>query len=493
MLQTAIDHYHALLDSDTARATHEQLTARQNDLGLFFGTRPLATVLRPRLITAEQLRLLEEACGLVGQALRTLGDAMLADPTLRARVALTPHEEALVQIDPGFGEHSAHSRMDTFLTLDGSSLQFVEYNAESPAAIAYEDVLSQVFAELPAMQQFARRYELRPLPARGRLLDTLLASWREYGGQAAPTIAILDWHGLPTRSEFLLFQRFFHENGLTAAICSPDDLVYRDGRLFATTYEIIAADGTVRPYSAALHPPLVRAQHAAPSGDQRTQPASAVSDFPITLVYKRVLTSELLTHYGTEALDHPLMQAYRDGNICVVNNFRAKLLHKKAVFDLLIDPELQYLFTPDQQAAIARHVPWTRVVRQGQAHYQGETLDLLDFARKSRDRLVLKPNDEYGGKGVVIGWETEPAAWDAALAEALQTPSILQERVTIAYEDYPSMVDGRLQIGRRLVDTDPFMFGAQVQGTLCRLSTVTLLNVTAGGGSTVPVFVIDEK
>jgi hypothetical protein len=476
MLQTAIDHYHALLDADTARATHEHLTARQSDLGLFFGTRPLATVLRPRLITAEQLRLLEDACGLVGQALRTLGDTMLADMALRARIALTPHEEALVQIDPGFAEHSAHSRMDTFLTLDGASLQFVEYNGESPAAIAYEDVLSQVFAELPAMQQFARRYELRSLSARQRLLDTLLASWQEFGGQQAPTIAILDWHGLPTRSEFLLFQRFFHENGITAAICSPDDLVYRDGQLFATAYELISSDGAVESYAA----------------DQRAHSLSAVSDFPVSLVYKRVLTSELLTRYGTDALNHPLMQAYRNGKVCVVNSFRAKLLHKKAIFDLLTDPELQHLFTPEQQAAIARHVPWTRVVRRGQAHYQGETIELLDFARNNRDRLVLKPNDEYGGKGVVIGWETEPAAWEAALAEALDTPSILQERVTIAYEDYPAMVDGALHIGRRLVDTDPFMFGSHVQGTLCRLSTVTLLNVTAGGGSTVPVFVIEK-
>ena len=27
-------------------------------------------------------------------------------------------------------------------------------------------------------------------------------------------------------------------------------------------------------------------------------------------------------------------------------------------------------------------------------------------ARRERDTLVLKPNDEYGGKGVLLGWET---------------------------------------------------------------------------------------
>jgi hypothetical protein len=43
------------------------------------------------------------------------------------------------------------------------------------------------------------------------------------------------------------------------------------------------------------------------------------------------------------------------------------------------------------------------------------------------------------------------------------------------------------------VDSDPYMFGTDVEGCLTRLSTVTLLNVTAGGGSTVPTFVVEEK
>jgi hypothetical protein len=93
----------------------------------------------------------------------------------------------------------------------------------------------------------------------------------------------------------------------------------------------------------------------------------------------------------------------------------------------------------------------------------------------------------------VIGWEASADEWDAALAEGLRAPSVLQERVTIAYEEYPAIVDGRLQIGRRLVDSDPFVFDTEVAGCLCRLSTVTLLNVTAGGGSTAPVFVVEEK
>jgi uncharacterized circularly permuted ATP-grasp superfamily protein len=343
--------------------------------------------------------------------------------------------------------------MDTFLTVDGSSLQFVEYNAESPAAIAYEDVLSDVVARLPAMQRFAERYRLRPLPARQQLLETLLASWREFGGISAPTIAILDWKGLPTHSEFLLFQQYFRDHNLEAIICSPDELSYADGRLYAL------ADGV------------------------RT---------PIDLIYKRVLTSELLMRYGDDVFAHPLVLAYAAGKICLVNSFRAKLLHKKSIFSLLSDDRLQERFSADERDAIGRYVPWTRLLHAGESTYAGERIDLIDFTRKNRERLLLKPNDEYGGKGIIIGWETSADEWDRGVQEALQSPFVVQERVEIAYEDYPSMIDGQLQVGRRLVDTDPFLFGSQVVGSLTRLSTVTLLNVTAGGGSTAPVFVIDK-
>jgi uncharacterized circularly permuted ATP-grasp superfamily protein len=454
MLEEAISHYHSLLDPDTARATQEQLTAEQRANNLFFGDRPLATVLRPRFLTQAQYAYVQSACGFVTAVAHRLAGQMLDDPALRADLELTPAEQRLIAMHPGYPEPSAHSRMDTFLTVDGRSLQFVEYNGESPAAIAYEDVLSDVFEQLPAMQHFAERYSIAKLPARQHLLATLLGAWREFGGTASPTIAILDWKGLPTHSEFLLFQQYFHDNGVEALICSPDELVYSDGRLAART---------------------------------------AAGPVPIDLVYKRVLTSEFLIRYGDEVFDHPLVRAYADGKVCMVNSFRAKLLHKKSIFALLTADELQGEFSPDERAAIARHVPWTRLVRAGETSYQGSRVDLIEFARKHQERLLLKPNDEYGGKGIIIGWETSAADWDRGLAEALQSPFVLQERVEIAYEDYPALVDGQLQIGRRLVDTDPFLFGTTVQGSLTRLSTVTLLNVTAGGGSTVPVFLIEPR
>jgi hypothetical protein len=70
----------------------------------------------------------------------------------------------------------------------------------------------------------------------------------------------------------------------------------------------------------------------------------------------------------------------------------------------------------------------------------------------------------------------------------------VQERVKLPSEPYPSLVDGQVRIFDRMLDTNPFVFyGAYVDGCLTRLSTVALLNVTAGGGSSAPTMLVEPR
>jgi uncharacterized circularly permuted ATP-grasp superfamily protein len=126
--------------------------------------------------------------------------------------------------------------------------------------------------------------------------------------------------------------------------------------------------------------------------------------------------------------------------------------------------------------------------------YHSQEIDLLPFLSSHKDQFVLKPNDEYGGKGIVLGWETGQSQWDESLAVALAEPYIVQERVPIPVEPYPSLVEGQVEIFNRLIDTNPYIwYGEYVSGCLTRLSTAELMNVTAGGGSAVPTFVIERR
>jgi uncharacterized circularly permuted ATP-grasp superfamily protein len=174
-----------------------------------------------------------------------------------------------------------------------------------------------------------------------------------------------------------------------------------------------------------------------------------------------------------------------------VNPFRCKPIHKKAIFAVLTDESLQARFTDGQRAAIAAHVPWTRRVREQKDTKDGRSIDLPRYIRENRDRLVLKPNDEYGGKGVFIGWESSPAEWEQALLTALRSSYVVQQRVELLRQTFPELAPD-LRFRDFVVDLDPYVFDGEVEGFLTRLSGTSLANVTSGGGQ-VPAFLVEPR
>ncbi|MFI5271540.1 MAG: hypothetical protein ACHQ4H_00735 [Ktedonobacterales bacterium] len=451
-LRDAIAAYHDLLTDERAAQSQVQIDDQLTRRGLFFGERPLTSVLRPRFLTPAQYTYLRERTRPVLSAFDKAYRAALADRAVRDQFRLMPWEDELIALDPGFALASPTGRLDTFLSDDASSLKLVEYNAETPAAPAYNDVLTEVFWGLPVMRDFLRAWEVRPLPVRHSVLHALLAAFEQWsrasGNTAPPSIGILDWRDVPTYSEHLLFKDYFAAQGIAAITCDPRAVEYRDGALVC-------------------------------------------GDFAINLIYKRVLISELIAREGR---DGPVVRAVADGAVCMVNPFRCKVLHKKASLAVLSDERNAALFTPDERQAIADHIPWTRIVAERHTDYHGQQVDLLPHIAAQRDRFVLKANDEYGGKGIYLGWETPAAEWEQALRLALDEPFVVQERVAVPSEPYPSLIAGTLQIFDRILDTAPFVFGgAYVDGALTRLSTEALVNVTAGGGSTVPTFVVQPR
>jgi uncharacterized circularly permuted ATP-grasp superfamily protein len=161
---------------------------------------------------------------------------------------------------------------------------------------------------------------------------------------------------------------------------------------------------------------------------------------------------------------------------------------------VLTDQRRAHLFSDEEQEAIAAHVPWTRIVRAEKSDYHGEQVDLVEFAAKNRDRLVLKPNDDYGGHGITIGWNADEAAWNEALRAAIADGDYLvQERVPTAREAFPALMeDGTIEFAEQLVDLDPLLFNGKVGSAFTRLSGTELANVSSGGGM-VPTYIISKR
>lgn len=450
MLPEAVSHYHDLLkDESLAESSRLMLDEGLERAKLIFGGRRLSPYLRPHFVSEKDFENVTRICETVWSAIQKVKDAAIVNDSILNDLGLTEIERELVSIDPGYSQVSPTARLDSFLTQQAYS--FVELNGESPAGIAYADAAYDIFSALPVMKKFGEKYVVRALYGRAHMLDVLLQSYEEFLGrkpERAPHIAIIDLPGVPTLKEFELFKEYFEGYGYPSLICTPQELEYSGGRLRCGTFEI-------------------------------------------DIVYKRLLVNEYLPIMA----DHPaLLNAYRAGDVCLVNSFRSKLIHKKALFAVLTDRKRSHLFSTAEQQAIDSHVPWTRLVREEKSDFHGESIDLVQFVRSNQSRLVLKPNDDYGGHGITIGWNADESAWETALGEALADGDYLvQERVPTARESFPALRDdGTFEFAEQLVDLDPLLFNGKVGSAFTRLSSNELANVTSGGGM-VPTFIIQKR
>ena len=450
MLNEAVTYYHKLLeDRELANSSLALLDEGLERSKLIFGGRRLSPYLRPHFVREEDFARIVRVCETVWNAIEKVKDEAVGNNELLDELGLTPIERELVLIDPGYRAVSPTARLDSFLTDERYS--FVELNGESPAGIAYADAAFEIFESLPVMKRFAEKYNVRRFEGRPLMLKVLLECHEEFLGRKpdrAPHIAIVDLKDLPTLKEFELFREYFEAQGYPSVIASPEELAFANGRL-------------------------------------------RKGDFEIDIVYKRLLVNEYLPIMDK----HPaLLDAYRAGAVCMVNSFRSKVIHKKALFAVLTDARYAGLFSSEEREAIAAHVPWTRQVRAGKSDYFGEEIDLLKFVNERRDRLVLKPNDDYGGHGIYIGWNIDEIGWDEAIHKALGNGDYLvQERVPTAREVFPALTaDGEINFVEQLVDLDPMLFNGKVGSAFTRLSSNELANVTAGGGM-VPTFLISAR
>jgi uncharacterized circularly permuted ATP-grasp superfamily protein len=454
-LDEAIARYHRILESEPYRDLRwvknlqEQMEARQ----LSAGGRLLCPFLRPNFVTQKQYDNLVKT----GEALVSAVDRMLkmalASPQLLSRMQLFPAEKMLAAIDPGYEMSEVSAQLD--LQIQNGSLHVLQYNADALSGAAYAEGLSDLFYDCPPVKEFRRRYTLTRVGGKKPFLDALLKAWGMFrantsGAKKNPNIAILEMRPVTSRSEYEIFRDYFREAGFPTELVSPDQLEYRNGILRA--------------------------------GSEKNGP------FDIDLIYRRVSAQEFLMRF---TLNHPLVQAYRDRKVCVVNSFRSELSHKKAMFALLTDDNLTAKFPPNERKAITEHVPWTRIVKSGKTTYHDQTVELLDFIRENREKLVLRPNDEYSDLHSFIGYEHDEGSWARAIREAQRSPYVVQERVPPSRTVFPLMSYGHLEFKEMQVDVQPQAFLGKVAGCSSYLSSGPGTYSPASGIA--PTFIIDPK
>jgi hypothetical protein len=426
-LGEAIARYHRLLESPEhrdlswAEGLQEAMRARR----LTEAGRLVTPVLRPHFITLRQHEALTKAANGVTLLLERIQNLALQNPQLLARLHLLPAEKMLAMVPAGYTSLNVSTR------LDGHSSSTVVFNGlkpRTPATVPYAEDLSELFLELPIVKEFKRgHYKLSKLNSGKHLYQGVVKTWKEFGDPLrTPQAAIVEFgqQFSGESHESQLLSELFTTQGIPTSVVSPDQLRYQGGVLHG-------------------------------------------GNGPINMVFRRFRTQELLLRYD---LAHPLLNAYRDGAICVINGFRSELAERRALFALLTDDNLTASWSAAERQLIRDHVAWTRVVVESKTSRHDTVVDLPDFIVKNRDSLVLLPNDDSAEQPAFYGSELTQAAWGRAVNTALRSPYVVQDAVLADPQVFPLYSYGELQMKSLQVTVHPHQVLGQAQGLSATLS-----------------------
>lgn len=437
-----------LAQPEASRKALEWIHVQQVAREVMFGGKSVPTLLRPNFISPAQERMLRGVTGVVMDCLEKVIKTYFESDVLHDVLRLSELEREMVSIEPGIERCIVKSRLDAFM--DGDSLKFLEFNCDSPAAVAYGHMQNEIFYQTFLVEALTDKYELTWYNRSRMMFDALMQAYREFGGDAQrteenPHIAITDWRDVKTIHEFRILKGDFEDYGCPVTIIDPRDFELKGGRLLA-------------------------------------------AGRPVDIVYRRVIIREVLEK---ESEVGAFLEACRRRLVCVANSFRSKVVSNKSTLAVLTDHRFDKLFTDEQNEIKYRHIPWTRNFLPGKATYKDKDVDIIELARGEKDDFILKPCDGYGGQGVCVGRSVSAGEWEEMLNKVSGGGYVIQEYVDIPEEDFP-IVEDEVRIEKRKVNLNPFAIGGHYGGCISRVSASPIINVSAGGGM-VPTFCIWPK
>ncbi|CAN0401733.1 unnamed protein product [Discosporangium mesarthrocarpum] len=323
---------------------------------------------------------------------------------------------------------------------------FFELNGGIPGGIEIVHRLSETFRRSSIFRQVAQQVPLEPFDLRRATCASLQKAWQSWGGSGQPTVALVDWiEDAPLIHEFEIFVHWMEEIGLDCMLVDPRELEIVGDRLVAR-------------------------------------------GVAIDIVYRRLTLPDMVQRPDDTAV---VTEAAVRNLACIIDPFLPSVLDRKSIFALLTDPRFDFGLTVAERQAVDDSLPWTRLLRAATTVFpDGSQGDLLEWVRRRREHLILKPNHDYGGRGVHLGAHMSAAEWDAAIEDCLQHDFIVQTLLSSETEAFPTLESPLDPIDME-ISTDPYVFDGELQGILCRTSSSGISNVTSGGGM-IPTFIVDD-
>ncbi|HEV3122702.1 MAG TPA: hypothetical protein VGY53_12395, partial [Isosphaeraceae bacterium] len=405
----------------------------------------------PITVLPDQLSYIHFVSVTVLNALKRLPDLYLQDFAVRKLLQLSQEEEAWImecwgesqrELNPIFG------RLDAMIDFTSptwkNTLQFVEPNLSGVGGIHLIPTCEQILADtvLPVLQEYDPQLKLEIGKDIRELLMQEILDHLEALGRPVQNVCFVEpkYSGSGPDEQEAIAQYFHERYGTKVMHADPAELRLKDGEVY---YE----------------------------GDR------------VDLAYRDYEVRDLIA-LGEEGVDiEPLRALFRQNRI--ISSIAAEF-DQKGTFEIFTDHQLaSKYFSPEERQVFRRHILWTRIVSDRRTQLPaGQEGKLLEYARRERESLVLKPNRAYGGTGVLLGLSLSESEWDSALQSAVVGPErwVVQQLATIPVNEFPVVTpEGKVHVEPfyTVMGFAPTKYGLAVLG---RASQKQVVNVAQRGG-----------
>ena len=408
----------------------------------------------PAVMPASEARHIARLCREMIAVVKGIWTLYPSSPALKRVLPLAPREEEWISECRHHGRSVRQPiiyRMDADMPLAApgaaGKARFFESNSVAVGGMLYGPVAESIVSDVTLRALYGRR----GLPSLGRHFDTRLFVLGELVGHARAlgrrgrTMAVLEdtrWETGITVMPSLV--KFFSRIRLRAYLADPGELAVRRGE--------VCCRGRV-----------------------------------IDVAYRNFEIRDLFDRGDADGGLLGLKELFKKNQ--VVSSLAGDLDHK-SLLEVFTSEEFGPLFSRGRRERLARHIPWTRLIYgRHTADPEGRRVDLPQFARARRERLVLKPNRLCGGEGVALGPETTQRDWERILDRALREPGewVVQEWVDNTVKLLPSRWGGGAYRALPQYTTYGFIAAPHGVGVVGRACVDRVVNI-ASGGALLPVF-----
>lgn len=406
-------------------------------------------MLRPAGIFSEQMNYFHYVSLTLVGALKRMPELYLKDFNIREVVPLEDLEAKWLWDTWGASHNQFHTvfgRLDCIVDLTSpfwkDTLSFIEPNLVGVGGIHLIPTAEGVVRDVvvPALRETAPDLDLEPSQDLRDLFILELNDHAEAVGRKGRTICLVDpKYSGDGPNELETLTHHYRDRGYNVYHADPAELVLRGGEVY---YEGHMIDVAYRDYD---------------TRDLAEQEKDGENMRPIKHLFKQNL---------------------------IVSSMAGDFDHKSC-FEVFTDSRFAQYFSVDERNIFRRHVLWTRLLSERRTtDPHNEIIDLVEYVRKNKDILVIKPNRSYGGDRILIGPSVTDGEWADAIELALREPGawVVQRLAKISVYEFPVIGDdGSVQAAPFyvVVGLASTKYGVAVLG---RASQKQVVNVSQRGG-----------